>query len=179
MNIPAGTGDWFGGWDGDENPQPHLYANAAATSGRMVELIERNEPAIMLCHWPGMYCQGTKRGFQDFQKVVTALHGRFSKQTVWMKLSDIGRYWAARESTKIEATDDRVLSIDAPISCADFTIRIRTSVAEPPTLHSGPTVERLREVNAPELLSGSSFWRGKEHVVVCINLPKGKSRLTF
>ena len=103
MNIPAGTGDWFGGWDGDDTPQPQLYSNADATSGRMVELVERNEPAIMLCHWPGMYCQGTKQGFHDFQGVVTALHGRFSSRTQWMKLSEIGRYWAARQLTKIEA----------------------------------------------------------------------------
>jgi hypothetical protein len=179
MNVPAGTGDWYGGWDGDEKPQPHLYANEDATSGRMVELIERNEPAIMLCHWPGIYCQGTKQGFHDFQKVVTALHGRFSERTQWMKLSDIGRYWAARELTKIEATEDRALSIDAPISCGDFTIRVQTPVAAPPTLHSGQSVEPLREVNSPELLNGSSFLRRDDHLIACFQLPKGQSRLTF
>jgi hypothetical protein len=178
MNIPAGTGDWYGGWDGDEKPQPHLYANEDATSGRMVELIERNEPAIMLCHWPGIYCQGTKQGFHDFQKVVTALQGRFSQQTVWMKLSDIGRYWAARELTRIEAMDHRALSIDAPISCTDFTIRVQTPVAAPPTLHAGPSVEPLRQVSSPELLAGGSFCRREDHMIACVNLPKGQSRLT-
>ena len=27
MNVPAGTGDWFGGWDGDVVPQADRYAN--------------------------------------------------------------------------------------------------------------------------------------------------------
>jgi hypothetical protein len=140
---------------------------------------ERNEPAIMLCHWPGIYCQGTKQGFHDFQKVVTALHGRFSQRTQWMKLSDIGRYWAARELTKLEATKDGALSIEAPISCTDFTIRVQTSVAVAPTLHSGPSVEPLREVNSAELLTGGSFWRGDQNMIACFNLPKGQSRLAF
>ena len=127
MNIPAGTGDWFGGWDGDEKPQPQLYANEDASRGRMVELIERGQPAVMLCHWPGLYSHGTKQGFLDFQKVVTALAGRFSKQTLWMKLSAIGRYWAARELTKMSVGENRQLSIDAPLSCPDFTIRLNTA----------------------------------------------------
>ena len=179
MNIPAGTGDWFGGWDGDDTPQPQLYSNADATSGRMVELVERNEPAIMLCHWPGMYCQGTKQGFHDFQRVVTALHGRFSSRTQWMKLSEIGRYWAARQLTKIEATEEHVLSIDAPLACADFTVRLRTERVCQPTLHAGQSVERLRAVSSPDMLTSGSFWSGDEHVIACFNLTKGKSRLVL
>ena len=63
VSIYAGTGDWFGGWDGDESPAGDKYCNRDATAGRLVELIRRGEPAIMLCHWPGMYTQGTKAGF--------------------------------------------------------------------------------------------------------------------
>jgi hypothetical protein len=177
MNIPAGTGDWFGGWDGDETSQPGLYASEDATRGRMVELIERSEPAIMLCHWPGLYSQGTKQGFHDFQKVVTALHARFSSQIHWMKLSDIGHYWAARELTKIEARDDGGLSLDAPFACTDFTVRIGKRPTNPPTLHAGESSERLREVDSPTRLVGGTFWRDDEQVIVCFRLPKGPSRL--
>jgi hypothetical protein len=53
VNVPAGTGDWFGGWDGSLESNPDKYCNKDATTGRMVELIERGEPAVMLCHWPG------------------------------------------------------------------------------------------------------------------------------
>jgi hypothetical protein len=179
MNIPAGTGDWFGGWDGDETPQPHLYANADATSGRMVELIERNEPAIMLCHWPGIYCQGTKQGFRAFREIVTALDGRFRERTIWMKLSEIGRYWAAREMAKIATVDDRALSIDAPISCPEFTVRTRSASVHSPTLQSGELAEPLREVNSPERLTRNSFWRSDEQLIACFDLPKGQSRLMF
>ncbi len=96
VSIYAGTGDWFGGWDGDESPAGDKYCNRDATAGRLVELIRRGEPAIMLCHWPGMYTQGTKTGFTALQQVVLALEEHLSKETVWMKLSEIARYWASQ-----------------------------------------------------------------------------------
>jgi hypothetical protein len=178
MNIAAGTGDWFGGWDGDEKSQPQLYANDDATSGRMVELIERGKPAIMLCHWPGMYTHGTKAGFSAFQKVVIALHERFSKQTQWMKLSEIGRYWAARNLTKIEPVEDGV-SFDAPISCAEFTVRIPIRRAKPAALHAGPVTRQLRDVKSADAISEWTYCAADKQLIACFDLPKGQSRLVF
>ncbi len=54
VNVRGATGDWFGSWTGDAEPDAARYANHDATSGRMVELIEHGEPAAMLCHWPGL-----------------------------------------------------------------------------------------------------------------------------
>jgi hypothetical protein len=179
MNVPAGTGDWFGGWDGDEKCQPEMYANADATRGRMVELIERSRPAIMLCHWPGLYSHGTKQGFLDFQKVVRALEGRFSEQIAWMKLSDIGRYWAARKLTRLTADGDRILLIDAPIASADFTVRLGPRPAKPPTFFARQQVQRLREVRSPEHLSQNTFWSAEGQFLACFDLPPGRSRLEF
>jgi hypothetical protein len=177
MNIPAGTDDWFGGWDGDEKTQPQLYANEDASHGRMVELIERRQPAVMLCHWPGLYSHGTKQGFLDFKKVVTALSDRFSKHTMWMKLSEIGRYWAAKELTKINVEENHVVSIDAPISCADFTVRFQVRRNKAPIFQSGQARRQLREVDSPEFLSEDTFWANDEQVIACLDLPKGISRM--
>jgi hypothetical protein len=179
MNIPAGTGDWFGGWDGDERCQADLYANADATSGRMVELIEHGKPAIMLCHWPGLYTHGTKQGFADFQKVVIALHERFSTRTQWMKLSEIGRYWAAKELTEINVGQDRSLSINAPIACADFTVRFRAQRGKPPVLHSGQSMQQLKRVSSRELLARSTYWSSDDETITCFDLPQGQSRLAL
>ncbi len=41
VNVPAGTGDWFGGWQGDRTSEPDRYASTDASGGRMVDLIER------------------------------------------------------------------------------------------------------------------------------------------
>lgn len=178
MNIPAGTGDWFGGWDGDETPTPDLYCNADATSGRMVELIEAGRPAVMLCHWPGLYSHGTKRGYHAFQQVATALHERFAEQTHWMKLSDMGYYWAAKELTILSLVGN-VASFEAPLGCRDFTIRVDQPLGRQPTLRAGDAVQPLREVASITQLEASTVWKGDDHFIACFDLPRGASTLEF
>ncbi len=82
---------------------------------------QRRVPAVMLCHWPGLYGNGSEEGFQQFQSIVLALAARFGDQTRWMKISEIGRYWAAKELTKITVTADG-LALQAPFACRDFTV---------------------------------------------------------
>jgi hypothetical protein len=110
---------------------------------------------------------------------VTALEGRFSKQTLWMKLSAIGRYQAARELTKLDLGENRELSIDAPLSCPDFTIRLKVRPTMAPTLRIGQSGIRLQKVNSPEQLAENTFWDDDKQVTACFALPKGTSRLAF
>ena len=178
VNIPAGTGDWFGGWQGDRQPEAHRYANKEASSGRLVDLIQRNQPAIMLCHWPGMYSNGGKQGFEHFKKVVTALNGRFRDQTIWMKLSEIARYWAAKELTRIQQKGTAV-TLTAPFATPRFTLRIAETDGAPPKLTAkDKTIALKRVAKLPELTTGTWF-PDRKGVVVCFDLPKGESVVTL
>lgn len=177
VNVPAGTGDWFGGWDGDEVPQGHLYANEDASGGRMVELIERGEPAVMLCHWPGMYTHGTKKGFEAFKQVVLALEGRFREQTIWMKISEIARYWAAKELTRIRRNAEQVI-LTAPLSTARFTLRVPMPGNVSPRLrHNGESI-RLDEVRQLRDLAPGRWLREPQGAIICFDLSKGETVLT-
>jgi hypothetical protein len=172
VNVPAGTGDWFGGWDGDLQPQGHRYANRDATDGRMVELIERGEPAVMLCHWPGMYTHGSKQGFAHFQEVVLALEGRFRDRMLWMKVSEIARYWAAKGLTGIERQGNRV-ALSAPFACPRFTLRVSAPGNAPPRLvHAGKPIA-IREVPRLPDLGAGTWVREPEGLMICFDLPKG------
>ena len=176
VNVPAGTGDWFGGWDGDVKSRGRLYSNDGATSGRMVELIERGAPAVMLCHWPGMYTHGTKEGFGDFKRVVVALNTRYRHQTLWMKISGIARYWAARKLTAIERKAAGFV-LDAPFACEAFTVRVKSNRARPPAVIHGDKPLVLNEVHRRRDLAGGSWLRQKDALILCFDLPKGKSTL--
>jgi hypothetical protein len=176
VNVPAAAGDWFGGWDGDAPSRGHLYADAEARAGRVVELIERGGPAVMYCHWPGLYTQGTKEGFRDFQRVVTALAGRFGDETAWMKLSEIARYWAARELTAISRAGDEV-SLDAPLACPAFTLRLVSRSSGPPSIRHGTQPVALREVRERRRLAPGTWLRGGDRQTVCFDLAKGTSTL--
>jgi hypothetical protein len=180
VNVPACTGDWFGGWDGDRQSEPDRYANETGTSGRMVELIKRGEPAVMLCHWPGMYTQGTKKGFTAFKRVVETLNSRFSDQTIWMKLSEIGRYWTAKELTRITLAD-RKISLNAPFGTPKFTVRVPGVVAtnNPPRLIVENQTVALQGVAALRLLRSGTWHTDSKGLILCFDLPKGVSQIQW
>jgi len=100
VSIIGCTGDWFGGWDGLTPGSADRCITEDLRGGRLPEVIERGEPAILVCHWPGIYFNGEQIGFKIFQEVVRRVHSRYDN-LIWMKLSEIARYWAARELTQI------------------------------------------------------------------------------
>ena len=179
VSVPAGTGDWFGGWDGDEVSQPDKYADESATSGRMVELIEQGEPAVMLCHWPGMYTHGSKDGFTAFRQVVEALEQRFRSQTLWMKPSEIGRYWAAKELTQWQRNGAE-LRLSAPFACTRFTLKLpRVELTAAPRQIVADRVDVLDEVSDSANLMPNRWFREGHSIVVCVDLPAGQSSIKW
>jgi hypothetical protein len=179
VNVPAGTGDWFGGWDGDEVCQPDKYADPSATSGRMVELIERGEPAVMLCHWPGMYTHGSQQGFAALRQVVLALEQRFARQTLWMKPSEMARYWTAKELTR-RAIQGRSIGLQAPFACPVFTLRLEgVNLPVPPRLSVQQSELELEQVRSPLELVAGTWARDDQAILVCIDLPRGEATITL
>lgn len=176
VNIPAGTGDWYGSWEGDETPQPDKYATADASSGRMVELIEKGQPAFMLCHWPGLYSNGTKAGLHAFQRNVVSLNDKYGDTTHWMKLSEIARYWAAKELTEI-TVDDRGIRLNAPFDCPDFTLQMPATAGPPSIQHKGNKIP-LKEVKTHRDLAPGIWHRDGESATICFDLNKGETVLT-
>lgn len=172
VNVPAGTGDWFGGWQGDRVPDTDRYCNQDATSGRMVELIERKQPAIMLCHWPGIYSNGTEAGFRAFQRIVTSLHARYRDQTVWMKLSEIGRYWAAKDLTAMKRNGKQI-ALNAPFDVKHFTLRVANAMG-PARLDA-----RLKQVSKISALTAGTWFQSGQDQILCFNLERGSSLLQW
>jgi hypothetical protein len=177
VSIIGCTGDWFGGWDGDEAGNPDQFITEDLLSGRMVEVIERAEPAIMVCHWPGMYYNGTEHGFKVFQTVVDRIHRRY-KDLLWMKLSEIARYWAAKELTTISAGPaESSFALHAPFACPQFTVQWANPSQAPPTITEGSKVSELVPVSSRlNLISGTFFQEG-ERRIACFDLSRGTSKL--
>ena len=161
------------------------YANEDASSGRMVELIERGQPALMLCHWPGMYCQGTKAGFHAFQRIVTSLQEKYGDRTRWMKLSEIARYWASKEHAVLERGEEG-LAIETPFACPDLTVEIDEFPADVATLTwlSGDKRTELTRVDRLDRLEPNTFHvtaSGDQQATatICLTHPQGETHLRW
>jgi hypothetical protein len=175
VSIIGCTGDWFGGWDGLEPGSPDQFITEDGRGGRLPEVINRGEPAILVCHWPGIYYNGEETGFKIFQTVVQRLHATH-EHLVWMKLSEIARYWAARELTRITA-EPRAIRFEAPFACPSFTVRAAASANRPPVLVRESGQSPLREVPHRLRLEAGTCTRENGQVLACFDLPRGASRL--
>ena len=180
VSIIGCTGDWFGGWDGLTPGHPDQCITGDGKGGRLPQVIARGEPAVLVCHWPGIYFNGQETGFRVFQEVVRRLHTHFDN-LVWMKLSEISRYWAARELTEIRrqpGATEHVVTFRAPFACPDFTVSVPAGPGTAPRLaQEGTPPAPLREVAGPLQLASGTWTRDKEQIVACFDLPKGACRL--
>jgi hypothetical protein len=175
VSIIACTGDWTGGWDNTPPVGADAFITSDLKSGRMVEVIARREPALMLAHWTGIHWNGQELGFKVFQEVVRRLHARFDN-LLWMKLSEVARYWAARELTRFGRTDNRV-SFHAPFACPAFTVRLTSRSPGVPKLVAREKTLVLKEVAGPLKLESGTWLREEEGITTCFDLPKGASQL--
>jgi hypothetical protein len=175
------TGDWFGGWDGMTPGSADQFITADLKRGRLREVISRGEPAILVCHWPGMYFNGQETGFKIFQEVVKRLHKAYD-HLIWMKLSEIARYWAARELTRIERTSPGRLEFQAPYACPQFTVKLEVenpgaAASSRVRQKAGQNQIELRPVASLLSLKSGTVFRQERNLVACFDLPKGGSRL--
>jgi hypothetical protein len=175
VSIIGCTGDWFGGWDGLEHGSVEKFITEDFKGGRLPEVISRGEPAVMVSHWPGQYFNGEEVGFSIFKEIVTRLAAGFDN-LVWMKFSELGRYWAARELTSIAKTEGRV-DFRAPFACPGFTVGVTAAATAVPKLTIRKLPVLLKEVAKPLALESGTWTRTPDGVAVCFDLPKGPSRL--
>lgn len=175
VSIIGCSGDWTGGWDCTNPGGADKFVSEDGQRGRIVDVIARGEPALMLAHWTGVWFNGYEVGFNIFKEVVKRLHARFD-HLLWMKLSDVSRYWAARELTCIDREGNTV-QFRAPFACPNFTVRFGVSAGLAPRLRVNSEFTDLKEVASPLKLAANTWWREGEQVTTCFSLPKGTSQL--
>jgi hypothetical protein len=174
VSIIGCTGDWFGSWDGLEKGSVDQFITADLKGGRLPKVIDKGEPAILVCHWPGIYFNGEEYGFNIFKEVVERLHQRYD-HLLWMKLSEIARYWAAKELTSISRQAEAFL-FKAPYGCPALTVELPSTQGTPQILQDGQTLP-LKEVSSLRNLESGTVFRQGDRMTVCFDLQKGANEL--
>ncbi len=177
VSIVGCTGDWTGGWDNTPPGGADRFITEDLQKGRMVEVIQRGEPAMMVCHWTGIHWNGQELGFKVFQEVVRRLHARFDN-ILWMKLSELSRYWAAKELTRIETPDGTVVFL-APFASPNYTVRVQARAGTTPSITRAGMTMTLREVSTRLELKPGTWFRESNALIVCFDLAKGRSTLNL
>lgn len=177
VSIIGCTGDWFGGWDGLVKGHVDQFITEDLKGGRLPQVIERGEPAILVCHWPGIYYNGEEYGFNVFKTVVDRVHRRFD-HLIWMKLSEIARYWAAKELTTLARSEGGV-AIKAPYACPSFTLEMSNSPAGKPVVAVAGSETALKPCGRLLDLAPGLFHQSGDTTTLCFDLTKGQSTIRW
>jgi hypothetical protein len=171
VGILCCTEDWFGGWEGNNRQvirDPDWWITEDLQGGRLPEVIAAHCPVLVDAHWPGFYFQGEQLGFNTFKAVVSRINRL--RNVLWMKPSEIARYWLAREMAHFEATQDRC-RVTSPISCGSFTLRFSPARPGRWWLNDAP----LRQVSDVASLQPACWAGDGEDIVVAFDLAPGKT----
>ena len=177
VSVIGCTGDWFGDWDGLNPGSPDLFITKDLLSGRMVEVIDSGEPAIMVCHWPGIYFNGEHAGFNILKEVKKRLDEKYD-HLIWMKLSEIARYWAARELTTIIPLETGIV-LKAPFAAPGFTLKMNSRIKNLQLKTEGKEPIILTRVKDHKEIKSGTWYSDKNETILCIDLVKGESKLVF
>jgi hypothetical protein len=137
----------------------------------MVEVIESGEPAIIVCHWPGVYFNGEKTGFNILKQVKKRLDQKYDN-LIWMKLSEIARYWAAKELTAVTVNKNNI-SLKAPFSTPGFMVKLNASVHNPGIKRAGGEPIHFERIKDRRALKANTWYSEKTESFLCFNLEKG------
>jgi hypothetical protein len=95
-----------------------------------------------------------------------------------MKISEIARYWAAKELTAIVNANGKT-TLEAPFATPGFTLALPFHTSAPIVQHGDSRTE-LKKVSSTEQLSDGTWTRAgiEGHVVVCFKLEKGTTTIS-
>lgn len=171
VSVIGCTDDWFGGWDGLSPGKADNFISEDLLSGRMVDVIENGEPAIIVCHWPGIYFNGDRTGFNILKEVKKRLDRKYDN-LIWMKLSEIARYWAAKELTTVSMIKNTV-KLAAPFSAKGFTVGLNASVRNPGMKAAGGEFKHFERIRDIKALKNETWYSDKTRTILCFDLRKG------
>jgi len=149
-----------------------LFLKSAASG-----LFAREEPAILVCHWSGIYYNSDEIDFNIVKEVVRRLHSAYDNLQ-WMKLSEVSCYAAAKELTEITRSNNST-TFQAPFASPQFRVSLTAKPSSVPKLSSAGQPVELTEVRKPFDLKSGTWFHSNGTLNLCFDLPKGKSVLTI
>jgi hypothetical protein len=174
-SVVSCAGDWFGA-TGYDTADPNLFITADLQGGRCVEVLKAERPCVLTGHWPCFYVND-QIGFKVLKEVKRRLdaYDPDGTKTLWMKNSEIGHYWMARELSDIKTEDAGMQGCKAQITTKfptdNFTLSIRDCAAQRVQVNGGA----LRRVQSQKDFRSGTFWVEGKTTFVAFDLKMGET----
>jgi len=177
-SIIGCTDDWFGNWTGYDAGDPDRFLTEDLQGGCLPPVLERELPCVLVSHWPGFYFGGEEVGFRVLQEVKRRLdrYDPDGTRTRWMKTSEIGHYWMARQLSDLAVTSLGAggwqLTVDTHFPTEDFTLSVDRALVRVQVDGAD-----LRPVSARRELRAGTFWVDGRRTVLAFDLREGMTTI--
>ena len=179
-SIVGCAGDWFGA-TGYDQANPDLFITPDLQGGRLPAVLAKQRPCILVGHWPCFYVN-EQVGFKVLKEVKRRLdaYDPDGTKTLWMKNSEIGHYWMARQLSELRVEENSsknecTIRVATKFPTNNFTLAIHDWAAQHVQIDGRdlPQVKSRRDFR-----SGAFVVQGNE-TFVAFNLPMGGATLTI
>ena len=156
---------------------PYKLADAWITEdgrgGRLVELYRRRSYLVFHTHWWNTHGEDDKVGFNALRETILRINKVLGDNVVWMKCSEIARYFATSKVFKLSKSEVSQSSVKlifrTPFNCRDFTISFMINGAVKRVKVNGYPLKR----GGGRTLEPNSWITIDERTYVCFNLTDG------
>jgi len=150
-------------------PDPDRLADQWLTAdgekGRLAELLRNKAYIVFHIHWYNCHGREDKVGFSTLKKLASRIKKVWENKVIWMKCSELTRYFAASKAWKADIKENRIVLI-SPFKCPLFTISF---TADKEVKQVKVNDRKLEKKESPPLKEYS--WTISENkVYVCFNL---------
>jgi hypothetical protein len=134
--------------------------------GRIPELVDSGSFVAILSHWQSLYSNGSEAGIAILDRVFRRVRRLLGRRIVWMKCSEMARYYAAAKSARVRPID-RGIRIASLFACPAFTISLPTLRRPSAVVVDG---RRLRIIASPTGLRPATWAHAGGRTYVCFDL---------
>ena len=113
---------------GDPYKLADNWITADGKKGRLVELYKNRSYLVFHTHWWNVHRDEDKVGFRALVETISRINKLLGDNVVWMKCSDIARYFAVSKVFKWKVINEEDTSVifESPFICKNFTISIES-----------------------------------------------------
>jgi len=170
------AGDWTGNWTGYGEVSADRYITDDLQGGRLPEVIDAGDPALLCSHWQGFYGlhNEDQRGFKTLQTVVERLKARDpnGEWTQWRKCSEIAGYTCCREMAEIKV-EKNTIELDLPVLSSELTLRVTGADVKEVKVDGKP----LRVAKTRRVFISGTFIRFADETLVAFDPKARKVRI--
>jgi len=177
-SIVGCTSDWFGA-TGYDVSNPDLFITKDLQGGRLPTVLAKERPCVLLGHWPCFYVN-KQVGFKVLKEVKKRLdaYDPDTTRTLWMKTSEIGHYWMARQLSQLQAEEGAdkktcTISVRTKFPTDNFTVSVRDWSAQRVQINGID----LRQVKSRRDFRSGAFLVDGKNTFVAFKLVAGSTTL--